>query len=233
MTLPFVLIFICLLLLTRYIRNESSWYFLSYSELTGYFHTLAAHRGNFTFSDKAAFALIVFLATVSSLPVTLFEFAAGFIFQWEALLIALPAKVAGSITSFFIGRYCWRDILEHRLRGYALIEGIESAIENDEWRIVFLVRLMSLPQWLRNYAMSLLNVRFKVFACSCCVVCTIHSVIATFIGLQSSRLLSDMTQGGTVALIFFALYILIFIAGFAWITAVVRREVEKLNAAIV
>ena len=229
---PLLLVITGIFLITWCIRKESSSSFLlTYSEIQEYLHLLASHRGSLCLRDKVAFAVMVFLATISFIPLTPIELAAGFIFHWEALVISLPAKLAGSLVSFAIGRYCWHDILNKRLKGFQLFQGVEAAIESDEWRIVFLLRSLVLPQWIRNYAMSLLNVRFKVFLASCLIVCSFHSFILISIGIQSSRVVEDFTQGSTVGLVCFAVYLVLFITGTLWITAVVKREVEKIKSA--
>jgi uncharacterized membrane protein YdjX (TVP38/TMEM64 family) len=227
---PFLLIFVCLNLITLEIRKHdsdaTSWLPTS-QELKEYFKALASNRGNETDGDKAAYSVMVFLVTISCLPVTPFELAAGFLFQWEALAIALPAKVLGCFASFAIGRLCWQDMLRARLAHKPLFRSLEAAVVRNEWKFMTLIRLMYLPQWVKNYAVSILTVRLKVFAISTTLISALYSVAFTYIGLSSQKMVEELQQGSTIAVLVIASAIGFAVFGLLWISSAVRAELAN------
>lgn len=227
---PALLIIASLSLMTLEIRKHdstaTSWLPTS-SELGEYFKSLAENRGNERDEDKIAFAVMVFLATIACLPITPFELTAGFLFSWEALIIALPAKVLGCIVSFIIGRFCWQDLLRTSLANRPLFQGFESAITRKEWRFMMLIRLMYLPQWVKNYAVSILSVRIRVFIVTTTAVSFTYSLAFTYIGLSSEKMVEELQTGSALAVAVIACAIGFAVFGLLWISSAVRAELAN------
>jgi len=89
------------------------------------------------------------------------------------------------------------------------------------------VRLMYLPQWIKNYAISVLDVRLKVFVVSTTLVSFLYSLAFTYIGLSSQKMVEELQQGSVLAVIVIASAIGFAVFGLLWISSAVRRELAN------
>ena len=229
---PFVLIVLALFVVAREIRRhhpdqETLW--PSREEIVAYFERLARKK-NPSSEDKYLYCGIVFLVTLSCLPVSPFEIAAGYIFGWEAMLVALPGKIGGSIAAFALGRFFWADILSRRLAHRQTFVALQLALAQNEWRFMFLIRLMYVPQWAKNYGLSVLSsARLSVFAVATTVVSLGFSVLFTYIGTTSDQLVVQVEQGGVLSIAILAFGLGTAIVGSLYISAAVQREAALLQ----
>ncbi|KAF1793711.1 SNARE associated Golgi protein [Phytophthora cactorum] len=85
-------------------------------------------------------------------PSTAFELLAGYIFGlWLGLLLATTGKLVGSVLSYVIGRYLCRR------------RGFQSLLRKRQILVVFLTRVAFFPIAIKNYGLSVLDVRFPVY----------------------------------------------------------------------
>jgi uncharacterized membrane protein YdjX (TVP38/TMEM64 family) len=230
---PFFIIAFCLVAFAIEIRRRNPDHasiFPTKDEVLDYFKNLAHHRGRHTANDKWVYFGVVLLATISCLPVSPFEIAAGYIFSWEAMIIALPAKIIGSILSFIIGRIFWAELIRDALVRRDFFQGLQSAFVHNEWKFMFLIRIMYLPQWAKNYGLSVLNVRIFTFTVATTVVSAVFSVLFTYIGRTSEDIFEEIQDGGvlSVAVLFIGLSFAVFTL--IYISAAVKNEISVLHA---
>ena len=183
---------------------------------------------NSTLSDKLAFSALIFVTVLASLPSSVFEFGAGFFFRWEALLVTLPAKILGSVVCFWLGRFCWRDLMKKRLSHRPLFQGLEAAFLENERKFAFLLRLMSVPQFFRNYVAAILPLRFSVYLSASVVVNTIYGVANVSVGLSSASLIEAGNRSSVPSIVLISTAIIITVGALVWISLAVRRQVAKL-----
>ena len=230
--LPFLLISLALLFVAAALHAmhpESAW-IPSFSDIKYYFKDLARKpRESLNFDDRLLFFILVVLATMACLPVTPFEIAAGYIFGWGGLKIALPAKVLGSIISFTISRFCWFDLVRAALRGNVLFTALEVAFSQNEWKVLFLVRAMYLPQGIKNYGIGVLNVRLSVFTVATSIVSSLYSVAFTYIGVTSENLARELRGGGLLSVVILGIGLGLGIVGMIWMSALVKSQVNRLG----
>lgn len=110
----------------------------------------------------------MFVAAMSVLPVVGFPIAAFYLFAgvafgfWEGLLYCIISLAINMSLSYFVARYCLRDVLLALLKksGYSLPE----LSEVNEFRFTFLLRTIPGPPFpVQNYLLSLLGIRFPVY----------------------------------------------------------------------
>lgn len=104
-----------------------------------------------------------------AMPMTI---GAGIIFHfWSGLAISLFGLVLGAAGGFIIARYLARGLVAEKLRDSPKFRAIDTAIGNEGWKIVTLLRMCPLPFGLSNYIYGITSIRFW------------HYLIATFIGV--------------------------------------------------
>ncbi|KAG3048680.1 hypothetical protein PC121_g19345 [Phytophthora cactorum] len=98
-------------------------------------------------------------------PSTAFELLAGYIFGlWLGLLLATTGKLVGSVLSYVIGRYlCRRRVHAYMARGHPALQGFQSLLRKRQILVVFLTRVAFFPIAIKNYGLSVLDVRFPVY----------------------------------------------------------------------
>jgi len=200
------------------------------ADLKKYFSTLTSTKHQ-KIQDKMLFAALMFIITISGLPTTLFEIAAGFIFKWQVLLIAYPAKTIGCFSAFLIGRYFWYDIIHSIISKYQYIHAFESMLRKNELRVTLLLRFIYGPQWIKNYGLSCLNISILNFSIATALVGFLYSLIFTFIGVTSSSIADTVNGTGHYANPLLTSLLVLgcaaAIAGFVWIIIEVRKEIRQ------
>jgi uncharacterized membrane protein YdjX (TVP38/TMEM64 family) len=112
-----------------------------------------------------------------------------------------------------------------------MFNGFESAIARDEWKFIFLIRAMYFPEWLKNYGISIFNVRFRVFLVATFSVSLVYSAAFTYIGKSSEKLIEELHGGSGLSVLVIATAIGFAVYGIVWISSSVRRELDRTLAA--
>ncbi|GMF38673.1 unnamed protein product [Phytophthora lilii] len=117
-------------------------------------------------------------------PSTAFELLAGYVFGfWLGLLLATSGKLLGSVLSYAIGRYlCRRRVHAYMARGHPALQGFQSLLRKRQVLLVFLTRVAFFPIAVKNYGLSVLDVRFPVFFAAALLTGLPFSVIWVYSG---------------------------------------------------
>ncbi|KAL3660249.1 hypothetical protein V7S43_014779 [Phytophthora oleae] len=117
-------------------------------------------------------------------PSTAFELLAGYIFGfWPGLLLATTGKLVGSVLSYIIGRYlCRRRVHAYMARGHPALQGFQSLLRKRQILVVFLTRVAFFPIAIKNYGLSVLDVRFPVYFAAALLTGLPFSVIWVYSG---------------------------------------------------
>ncbi len=119
-------------------------------------------------SATAAFILGALLF----LPRPVMCVAAGVVLGAAAIPIALFGSTIGAALAFLIARYCFRETVLRGISKRRLWSAVLTALEEEGWRIIFLLRLASpLPGSLTSYLFGISGVRLLPYC------------VATFVGL--------------------------------------------------
>ncbi|MEO7300081.1 MAG: TVP38/TMEM64 family protein [Verrucomicrobiota bacterium] len=117
--------------------------------------------------DHGAFGIAVFVVgyivgTVAFFPGSLMTLATGAVFGlfWGTVVASFSATT-GAALSFLIARYLARGAIEKRAKNNEKFTAIDSAIGEQGWKIVGLLRLSPLiPFNLSNYFFGLTKIKF-------------------------------------------------------------------------
>lgn len=125
------------------------------------------------------FILAYILATIFFLPGSLLTLGAGAIFGlfWGTVYASI-ASTTGAFLACYLGRGLLRNKIEKKIADNRKFRAIDSAIEKEGWKIVFLTRLSPVfPFNLLNYAYGLTKIKLT------------HYVIASWVGMIPGTIL--------------------------------------------
>jgi len=121
------------------------------------------------------YAVVFGLSTVAALPASPFVIGAGIIFKfWVGLGTSLLGIGIGAALGFLISRYLARDLVVEKLKDSPKFRAIDTAVGNEGWKIVTLLRICPLPFGLSNFIYGVTSIRF------------VHYMLATFAGVLPS-----------------------------------------------
>ena len=169
------------------------------------------------------FALIYAVATLAMFPGSFLTLAAGLAFGlWGFPIVGVGATI-GAGAAFLAARYLVRDWVQTKTEGNRTFKAIDSAIEEDGWKIVGLLRLSpAVPFSLQNWMMGTTGVAFWPY------------LIATFFGIMPGTLLyiwigslggsaAAGDETSTLKYVFFAVGIIATLA----VTVIVGRKAKQ------
>jgi uncharacterized membrane protein YdjX (TVP38/TMEM64 family) len=153
----------------------ASWFLLPVDEWISAFNQWIQELGPIGY---LIFAIIYIVATVALFPGAILTLAAGLAFGlWGFPLVVVAATIGASL-AFLVGRYLARDAVEKRWGDSHRFKAIDSAVGEEGWKIVGLLRLSPLiPFNLQNYIYGLTDIKFW------------HYVAATFFGIMPGSLM--------------------------------------------
>jgi uncharacterized membrane protein YdjX (TVP38/TMEM64 family) len=182
---------------------------------------LIRHPGWWSIGLACAAYTVCAFAMLPAWPITV---ALGSIYGiWEGLLIATPASVAGATAVFVMARSALRDRARRRMARSRRLAAISRAVADEGPWVVFLLRLSPVvPFNLLNYALSLTDVRLRVYV----IATTIGMLPPTMLYLYAGSLSASVARGnvytGWRAIVYVAG--LVATAGAVWL---VGRAVKK------
>jgi uncharacterized membrane protein YdjX (TVP38/TMEM64 family) len=117
-----------------------------------------------------AFTLI---GVVCLIPTTPMEIAGGFLFSpiygmWTVLAFTGTAKIIANCISVLIARHVVKDWVNKNVVAKSeLLTMVSSAVRDEPWKMVFLVRGSMVPLFVKNYGLGVMDVGFlPIMACS-------------------------------------------------------------------
>lgn len=187
-----------------------------------------------------AFIGVYFLATVLFIPGSLLTLGSGFIFAnvfglGLGILMATAAVFIGAssgcIGAFLLGRYLLRDNMEKVALKYPVILAIDSALKQQGFKIVGLLRLSPIvPFNAINYILGITAVPLRdyVFACVGMIPGTVFYV---FLGSSAGNLVDSASSGQgskTVSIVVIVLGAVFGIAAVTVITYFAKKELKQI-----
>lgn len=144
----------------------------------------------------ALLAVAAFTAALAFVPRNLVSLIGGFLFGWIALPISLVAGTCGSVIASFIAR----RLLRGRLSAYADRRpgwrALLTAIDQEGWRVVALLRLAGpLPCSAQGYMLGLTGIPIRTIAAVSLLGAVPQSALFVYLGTLGQLLLSQGVPG--------------------------------------
>jgi uncharacterized membrane protein YdjX (TVP38/TMEM64 family) len=137
-----------------------------------------------------AFAGVMVLAGLASLPLSPFAIAAGAMFGlgrgFAAVVLGTGLSAA---LNFLISRYVARGVVQRRLAKDQRFTLIDEAIGREGWKIIALLRFVPMPFGLANYLYGLTAIRFWPYLAATVVAIIPANLFITWLGATAGMTL--------------------------------------------
>jgi len=196
-----------------------AWFFLPVKEWARDFGEFAQGLGAW---GVLAFAVIYIIATVALVPGSPLSIAMGVAYGLWGIPLALGSAIVGAGLAFLIGRYAARERVKKYMKEKPKIKTIQTAINHDGWKVVFLLRLSPvIPFNLQNYFFGTTEIGFWPYAAATAAGIVPGTILYVYLGSLGSAE-SDSSSGLRWA--FFA----VGIVATAIVVWMVKRKSKKL-----
>eukprot|EP00741_Cyanophora_paradoxa_P020860 tig00021318_g20138.t1 len=136
------------------------------------------------------------ICTVILFPGSVLCFGAGFLFGWFLGTIAVfVGETLGALLAFLLGRTLLADLVERLAQSHPKFLLMDRAIEQQGWRIVFLLRLSPiLPFNVINYMLAVTKIRFHDYAMATAAGVFPSTWLFVYVGSTANDI-ADITKG--------------------------------------
>jgi uncharacterized membrane protein YdjX (TVP38/TMEM64 family) len=198
-----------------------AWQFLSVEDWIQDFTAWIESLGTW---GVVAFGLIYIVATLLLAPGSVMSIAAGVAFGLWGIPLVLVSATTGAGLAFLLARYVAYEKVTAALEKHPKFKAIGTAIDEEGWRVVGLVRLSpQVPFAVTNYFFGVTNVGFWPF-----VITTLFGVApATFIYVNLGAMGHGAKGGDELRWIVLVVGL---VAGIVAGVLIARKAKEKLQA---
>ena len=142
-----------------------------------------------------SFAVLVLAFLASGfvlLPRAVLCVLAGAAFGLIAIPIAIPTMTVGALGAFLTSRYLLGDFVRQRIARRALLARLSSAVDQEGWRIVALMRLGApVPGAITNYVFGLTNINVWSYALATFFFCIPQIILFACLGAAGRAAVLD------------------------------------------
>ncbi len=187
-----------------------------------------------------AFIGVYILASILFIPGSVLTLGSGFIFSnvfglGVGVLLATIAVFVGaslgSIASFLLGRYLMRGWIEKNLsHKYPVFQAIDSALEQNGFRIIFLLRLSPLvPFNAINYLLGVTAVTLRNYILSCLGMLP-GTLLYVYVGSSAGSLIDSesSTDNKTLTIVGIVVGIVFAVGAVAATAYYAKKELAKI-----
>jgi uncharacterized membrane protein YdjX (TVP38/TMEM64 family) len=146
-------------------------------------------------SDTGNTGLVIYtvffiLWTMTAGITTPVETAAGLAFGVRnGLLCNIIGKTGGAILSFLLGRHFLSTYVNRKLKHNELLQLVDESIEDNPIGVSLMVRFAPLPEFVKNFGLSVLNVKVRYFILAVVVHGIPFTCLWTCLGAETARVM--------------------------------------------
>ena len=145
-------------------------------------------------------SFIVWTMTIGT--TTLIETAAGLAFGVRnGIICNAIGKTAGAIFSFLLGRHFLFKYVHRKLKDNELLQLIEESIEENPLGVSLMVRFAPLPEFVKNFGVSVLNVKARYFQLAVLMHGLPFTCLWTCLGAETGRVMRGGIPSTTMKMI--------------------------------
>jgi len=186
------------------------------------------------------FSIVFLLSTVLLIPGAILTLGAGYVFanafgMYKGVLLGsistFIGAVAGSLASFFLGRYLLRNWVSRISAKYEMFEALNSALEAKGLRIMVLLRLSPIiPYNVVNYLAGVTGITILEYIISLLALLP-GTVLYVFLGASAGSLASstESGEGSTTTTIVIVTSVVFGIAAIGLTSCYSKRELNKIT----
>jgi uncharacterized membrane protein YdjX (TVP38/TMEM64 family) len=159
-------------------------------------------------------------------------FAAGLLFSIGAAEVyMIIATYLAAALIFFLGRYAFRDKVVTFIAKHKQLATLDSTINNQPFKLMFLLRLTPLPFAILSYAFSVTEVRFWPYlgATSGILIYNASLVYMGYTTKHLAGLVSGSAKQGGVSYPLLALGVVISLLVLFYVTKTARETINRLS----
>ena len=160
-------------------------------------------------------------------------FAAGLLFSFAAgeLYIIISTYLAAAVI-FFLGRYLIKDRVIAFISRHKHLAALDTAINDQPFKLMFLLRLTPLPFAMLSYALSVTEVKFRDYLCATSGI-LIYNTSLVYMGFTTKHLaglVSGSTKQSSVSYPLLALGVIIALLVLTYVTKVASETINRLSS---
>jgi len=187
--------------------------------------------------NMGAFAPLGFIAlfvvlTPFFISVDALCFAAGLLFPiGPGVFYIIIATYLASAVIFFLGRYLLRDNVVKHLDEHKRLSELNEIIKDNEFKLMFLLRLTPLPFALLSYAFSVSQVSFRSYlaATSGILIYNTSLVYFGYTAKHLSGLISEAPQQSTISYPLLTVGLVISLAVLSYVAKLAGNAVKQMG----
>lgn len=178
--------------------------------------------------------LIIFMGLYAvmmsmSIPITMLNISLSFLYHfWTAFLIASVGAFLGCILCYVLGKSLLRDSCKELFDSYETLKTMASAIQQSQWKFVFLIWMISAPVTVKNYGLASLNVNFLPYIVVGTATCIFNNATHIFLGSKAQALYKEVEHGDflTYEMLFFIMSLVFSGVAFAGLSMFVHKSIR-------
>lgn len=139
--------------------------------------------GGLSFVTALSVALIFMISAFGLIPRTVLAVGVGAIYGLAAIPVILVGNTAGAVLAFLLARYVFAARVQRRLRRWPSLRAIASAVDDEGWRLVALLRFSApIPNAALNYLFGVTGIGAWPYAAATFVFTLPQIALAVYIG---------------------------------------------------
>ncbi len=178
------------------------------------------------------FIVLFVLLTPVFVSVDTLCFAAGLLFSLGTaeLYMAIATYLASALI-FFLGRYLIKDRVISFISKHQHLAALDSAINSQPFKLMFLLRLTPLPFAMLSYALAVTQVRFWTYLSATSGI-LIYNCSLVYMGYTTKHLaglVSGSTQQSGVSYPLLALGVIVLLTVLFYVTKIAGESINRLS----
>jgi len=221
-------------------------FFLAFMLYVTFDPTMRTHMGHFVewLRDQPDISMILYIivgsvAVLIGFPLTVLEIICAMIYPMAlSLVICIVSRVLVISISYIIAVTMMKDNIDHYASKKLFLLKMKMAIAESEVKFVFLIRLIFIPMFIKNYVLPTAVLSFVKYFATSMVAGIPGLIVNTLIGANADNIWdilngeNDEGAAGTALLAFGVAMIFVFVFFIVLLTRKVREEVGKYDAGL-
>jgi uncharacterized membrane protein YdjX (TVP38/TMEM64 family) len=166
-----------------------------------------------------------------ALPYPIFEMTMALLIPnfLHAITISMAGKVVGAMVCFLFSRTIMRKRIQTYIDAFNVSRHLEYVLEQEPWKFSFILRVMTLPMFIKNYGLAR-NISFRIYM-TCALITMLPFTALNLFLMRQAGSLSNLFNGSQSHLetIFSIIMITVSIGLFIYVSKYTKKILKRLN----